>query len=634
MGLLEVFFRIFQYVSKNFQLFEYLYFSKKHVPILIKPSDRILEELSIDYESMDPEVKIFGKNISYLEGEIDWHLDVFSGKRFPLKSSKSINIRGVEDLSAKNVWEINRLQFLPHLALNYKKSQNKEVLASFIKIIKSWDSQNPYLYGINWYSNIEVNIRLINWFIAWEILDVESIITQNSNFREFTEEIWVPLIHKHCKYSYSNPSKFSSANNHLVSEYSGLFIASNKWVFKESSKWNKYSKKGLEKEIVKQHSNGINKEEAAEYIQFITDFFLLPFVVARKLKSDMSFQYEKTLRAILDYIFEFTDVKCNFPKYGDEDDGRVFYLSKCEEFSNFRSLITSALILFNEEKYKIKAGSFDIKNDLLFGNNGRTIFNKITSVRVAQDSKFYKEEGHFIFRRHALDKEIYFHFNAAPLGYLSIAAHGHADALSFQMNVNGYPFFIDSGTYSYHVDKEWRQYFRSTRAHNTICIDGQNQATDAGDTMWLNHYKCIVQNIEQNATFEKVTAKHNGYNSVEHARTVQFNALEKEFEIIDNLKISDGKIHDFYLYFHLHPDITLAVINEYEIRLSHPSGIVVGLYFVESDWKRDILFGNTKPIMGWYSDSFLQKSPTNVISLTKSSGNDFNQRTIITVLKY
>ena len=72
----------------------------------------------------------------------------------------------------------------------------------------------------------------------------------------------------------------------LISEYAGLFIASSKWQFKESEKWNRYSQKGLENEIIKQHSkNGINKEEAAEYIQFITDFFFCHILLEKTQTS-------------------------------------------------------------------------------------------------------------------------------------------------------------------------------------------------------------------------------------------------------------------------------------------------------------------------------------------------------------
>ena len=53
--------------------------------------------------------------------------------------------------------------------------------------------------------------------------------------------------------------------------------------------WLKKSRRGLEREILKQHSeNGVNKEEAAGYIQFITDFFLA-IVYSRRAFRDCIF---------------------------------------------------------------------------------------------------------------------------------------------------------------------------------------------------------------------------------------------------------------------------------------------------------------------------------------------------------
>jgi hypothetical protein len=55
-----------------------------------------------------------------------------------------------------------------------------------------------------------------------------------------------------------------------------------------------------------------------------------------------------------------------------------------------------------------------------------------------------------------------------------LPAHAHADALSFQLWWRGRPVVVDPGTFTYEpgVDRDW---FRSTRAHSTVCVDGHNQ---------------------------------------------------------------------------------------------------------------------------------------------------------------
>lgn len=615
MSLAEIPFRLQQFLQKKWESRFIKGKAIKHVELInttcCLPS--VWLGKTIEFNNAIP---VFGRDFNFLEKNINWHKDIFSGESFDLQFAKNISIRKHPHLSAKNVWEPNRLQFLPQLATNYKISQNNSYLADFMRIIASWVADNPYLMGINWYSNIEVNIRLINWFIAWEIIEADKLIEQDAAFKQFVEQTWLPVIYQHCKYSHANPSKFSSANNHLISEFSGLYIAAKKWEFKESHKWKNYAKRGLEQEIKKQHSSGINKEEAAEYIQFITDFFLIPYVVGNKTGDDFSLDYKETLKQIFDYIFEFLDVNGNFPQYGDEDDGRVLNLSDDAHFNNFKSLMISAALLFNDAKFLSKGFSQpDIKNQILFGEEGVSQFVRLkhkSSLKPPQSSVLYPDEGHFILRKQNGGKEIYLHFDAAPLGYLSIAAHGHADALSFIMHVNGNPFFVDPGTYSYHVSKEWRNYFVSTLAHNTLCIDGENQANHAADTMWLNHYKCKVLQSSSTPEEDVVCATHNGYKKVRHVRELRFDKVSNRITIKDSITILDGKKHTIVMPFHLHPSVAVKSNNESQFQLSLNETISVTLQLDES-LQSETIKGCMEPVLGWYSPSFMIKQPTNVI---------------------
>jgi hypothetical protein len=627
----EIPYRLRQLVQRKYE--EHFCAGRKQPGIQIPSTGKILEIQIKATKIIPAEIDIFGKILNYSQKEIKWHCDIFSGESFPLIFSKKINIRNNPDLSAKNVWEINRLQFLTHISLNYHQTGDTLYLDQFIRIMDSWIIENPYLIGINWYSNIEINIRLINWFFCWEILDVNKLAGLNPVFGKFVSEKWIPSIYQHCKYSYSNPSRFSSANNHLISEYSGLFIASSLWKFKESGLWLEYSQKGLEREIVKQHSEGINKEEAAEYIQFITDFFLLPCVVGEKTKYAFSEIYSRTLKMIFEYILEFIDIRGNYPVYGDGDDGKVVCLAPDSNFNNFISLLTSASVLYKDHRFKLKMTSFDLKNEILFGNKGRETFDSLKENTENRKSAFYKYEGHFIFRNQKEGKEIYLHFNAAPLGYLSLAAHGHADALSIIMNINGCQIIVDPGTYCYHVAKKWRNYFVSTMAHSTICIDGRNQADHAGDTIWLNHYKCHALSVKSNGTHESVSAEHNGYRRTKHLREVLFNKYERTFTINDDLTMSDDLDRECILLYHLHPDIRVDKVASNIFSLAHQTGIRLSVT-IQDFPDCSIINGREDPVLGWYSDSFMQKMPTNVLYAKRTINKSFKSVTKILINEY
>ena len=81
--------------------------------------------------------------------------------------------------------------------------------------------------------------------------------------------------------------------------------------------------------------------------------------------------------------------------------------------------------------------------------------------------------------------EIWCRCDGGPHGYLAIAAHAHADALSIEVRCGGVDILADPGTYCYFGEPDWRRYFRSTVAHNTLELDGQNQSLSGGPFLWL-----------------------------------------------------------------------------------------------------------------------------------------------------
>ena len=83
--------------------------------------------------------------------------------------------------------------------------------------------------------------------------------------------------------------------------------------------------------------------------------------------------------------------------------------------------------------------------------------------------------------------EIWCRCDAGPHGFLSIAAHAHADALAVEVRHDGVEILADPGTYCYQGEPSWRSYFRSTLGHNTVEVAHQDQSESAGSTLWRRH---------------------------------------------------------------------------------------------------------------------------------------------------
>lgn len=598
----EFFYRIRQRVRTH--VFDKRLMEKSTAPVEL-PKSSIIEDGSahLDYPIFDKTVDVFKP--------VRWHLDLSTGREFPKSFAHKIDIRSDKYGSAKHVWEVNRMQFMLHIAMLYKNSGNEKYLDLFRYHLASWKNENPYMVGVNWYSNIEVNLRLICWYFCWQVLDVDGVcadIAKESTFKEFVRDVWRPLIYEHAEYSYNHPSLCSSANNHLISEYAGLFVAACGWDIPNRKARLEYAKAGLEREILTQNTaEGVNREEAAEYIQFIDDFFLIAAVVGRCAGVEFSETYNKRLHSMADYMNAMLDCNCNYPMYGDGDDGFVLRPDSGGHFNNFKSLLSSFAVYFDDASFKRAGVMWDEKNELLFGYEGRKKFLMLPTVNagfLTDGNRFFPESGHFIFRRAEGIAcsgfcETYLHFDAAPLGFLSIAAHAHADALSFILHVDGFPVVVDPGTFTYHTQKDLRAYFVSTIAHNTVCVNGKNQANQAGPTMWLNHYKAKVVSCDEKSG--EVVATHNGYASdgVTHMRKIQFNRDKNEFMIVDTLRCE--KVATVEIPFHLHPKTTVRLDGRM-VALDVPGARRV---MIELDEKLTYTVRDD----GWYSEHFGEKVP-------------------------
>ncbi|HYQ57755.1 MAG TPA: heparinase II/III-family protein, partial [Draconibacterium sp.] len=278
--------------------------------------------------------------------------------------------------------------------------------------------------------------------------------------------------------------------------------------------------------------------------------------------------------------------------------------------------LNTGAILFNEPDLKV--AEVDLKTIILTGPESRTRFEKLQPALNNTKSICYEKEGHAIFRFQTKGEEVYVHFNAAPLGFLSIAAHGHAHALSFIVHINGNPVFVDPGTYTYHTEYEWRKYFIGTLAHNTVRINKTNQAKLAGPTLWLKHYKCKITQLNLSEKSDTITAQHNGYRKlgITHTRELRIEKDENRISITDTIKCKKKGEYFLEIPFHLHPNINVKRINNSAFQLIDKELHITQLQ-LDKRLDTNLINRQMKPeLLGWYSSSFMQKEPCNTIYCT------------------
>ena len=182
---------------------------------------------------------------------------------------------------------------------------------------------------------------------------------------------------------------------------------------------------------------------------------------------------------------------------------------------------------------------------------------------------------------------------------------------------------VDAGTYAYHSHPEWRNYFRSTTAHNTARVDGFDQSQIAGRFLWSTKAKThLVQFQEVNGQV-LIEAEHDGYtrlkDPVRHRRTVNFDRTTGSFSLADSFRCADR--HTVELFFHLHEDAAVTHIGSGRAEiLWHGSRIVFSTPDASLAW--NVMYGSEAPKLGWRSRGFNRKQPIPTLRLRSEINGD------------
>jgi hypothetical protein len=103
-------------------------------------------------------------------------------------------------------------------------------------------------------------------------------------------------------------------------------------------------------------------------------------------------------------------------------------------------------------------------------NDGTVDAPALDLPEAEEGMSVFPESGFVVVR----EGPLWLAFRCGPPSPAFLPAHAHADALSFQLWWRGRPVVVDPGTYTYEpgADRDW---FRSTRAHSTLTVDGRDQ---------------------------------------------------------------------------------------------------------------------------------------------------------------
>lgn len=525
----------------------------------------------------------------------DWHYDPVTGHRSSSAAyAFSFDQRDEAVVgNIKQVWEVNRLQHLTLLAVAWYLTGNDAYAARTAEQLRSWWRENPFLSGLNWTSGIELGVRLINF--AW----IRRLLDAWPGAADLFErdELALRQIRWHQEYLAAFESKGSSANNHVIAEAAGQLTASCAFPwFPESERWRRDSLALFEREL--EHNtfpSGVNRELASDYHGFVAELGFFAAIEASAAGTPVSAATWRLLCRMTDVMAALVDERLRPPRQGDSDEGRVVLLD-APDHNRWPTLLSLGDALFGRLGWwpPVAPDVGSVLAGALLGER------REVGGRPSRRPDRFTDAGISIFRTEAgSSPELWLRLDSGPHGFLSIAAHAHADALSAEVRYGGIDILADPGTYCYHGEPEWRKYFQSTIGHNTVEVDGQWQSACGGPFLWVKHARGRELAFADDGTTVRWKAEHDGYAPAMHTRAVLLDRGARCIEFIDEI---DGGSHDVRLAFHLGPDVQ-AELDGADAILSWTSESAPGTARMalpgELRWR--LYRGETSPILGWYS---------------------------------
>ena len=261
---------------------------------------------------------------------------------------------------------------------------------------------------------------------------------------------------------------------------------------------------------------------------------------------------------------------------GGEDKEALIEAAK--PMSDFLISVThpdGAIALFNDSTREIAPPT-----DLLL-----SYAESLTGHR-AKPKDAFAETGYFIHRSEGL----FLILDGGRIGPDFLPAHAHADIFSYELSLGGEPLIVDAGVYEYEAGA-MRGFVRSTRAHNTVTVDGADQAECWGSFRVARRFPPDRVSFHRTGSCSRFQGAFGGFaklvgDGIVHKRAVSCDESRREI-VVEDVVEGRGE-HLVESLIHLHPDVELrvegrrATLTVREVRCVIEAG--EGPIMVEDSW--------------------------------------------------
>jgi len=284
-------------------------------------------------------------------------------------------------------------------------------------------------------------------------------------------------------------------------------------------------------------------------------------------------------------------------------------------------LLNLGSILFQRGDLKFHSKKLLPPSILLLGSKKIEIYNNLKIIKPNTKLKYFKDAGYFVIRNNWSSKANYLFIDFGRFGARN-AGHSHSNITNIIYSYKGKNIITDSGTYTYNKSWEERNYFRSSKAHNVLTINNQNQAMIKSWFSWENkpRVKSII-NIHNNKI--ELGCYHNGYKGFNIKRNIitnrDLNNILIKDTVIRSQEIQNEEIFDIKIYYHFSRGLNISLENNI-VNIDNEILLKVSSSF---DF-------NVQIDKSLYSPNYGEKYENSLLSI--SSNHSFKQNAIFEIL--
>ena len=496
-------------------------------------------------------------------------------------------------------WDLNRHAYFETLGRAYWYTGDERYAQKFQELLLDWLANNPV--GVNqpnWASVFEVAFRVNTWIWAFHYFRSSAV------FDHKTCLAFLKGLLAHGYYLDTN-IELHVQNNHLLLEAKALAMLGLLFPeFRRAERWRQRGLNILYEQIRAQVCpDGVHGERAIHYHRAIAGELLELLVLLENNDVSIPVEIVEAFGRMVEFELWITKPNGLMPLFGD---------SALEDTHLRFSAASAGPAFLGRSDLGSVAPPLDDASIWLLGARRVKQYLDMSVTDLRLDSRAFPEGGYFVMRSGRGPEAAYLAFDCGPFGYKPTPNHGHADALSLELYAFGQTLLVDPGVYSTHLGQDWRNFFRGSRAHNTVVVDDQNQSILLDTRRVYCPAQCVLYQWISSDFFDFVDGSHNGYERfsepITHRRQVLF--VKPEYWVVIDLLQGRGK-HCFDLYFHLMPGVdTHLDLQSKSLRAGNgtePGLIIAPL--ATSGLQADIISGDTSPIQGWVSFFSGEKRP-------------------------